>query len=95
MPVPEFQSFMLPVLQLASDNELQSLPEARDVLASKFGLTEQDLGEMLPSGRQRRFNNRVAWAKVYLEQAGLVESPKRGTFRITALGQTLLAERPS
>lgn len=95
MPIPDFQTCMLPVLELAGDSKVHALGEARQFLAGKFGLTDPELNERLPSGRQRRFNNRVAWAKVYLEQAGLVSSPQRGHFLITDRGRSLLAERPA
>jgi restriction system protein len=94
VPIPDFQSCMLPVLELAGDGKVRALVEARQVLAHKFALTDQELNELLPSGRQRRFNNRVAWAKVYLEQAGLLSTPKRGHFAITDRGRSLLLERP-
>ena len=93
MPVPDFQSHMLPMLELAGDGKVHSLLEARDVLASRFGLTDEERGELLPSGRQRRFDNRVAWAKVYLEQAGLLSTPKRGNFHITDSGRALLKKK--
>jgi restriction system protein len=95
MPVPEFQAFMLPVLALAQDGQEHSLAEAREVLAKQFNLTAEERNELLPSGRQRRFDNRVAWAKVYLEQAGLLETPRRAHFVITQRGRDLLAEKPS
>jgi restriction system protein len=94
MPIPDFQSHMLPMLELAGDGTVHSLAEARDVLAARFGLTEVDRAELLPSGRQRRFDNRVAWAKVYLEQAGLLTTPKRGHFLVTENGRGLLKKRP-
>lgn len=95
MPIPDFQTFMLPVLAVAGDGAEHSLVATRDVLASQFQLTPEERGEMLPSGRQRRFDNRVAWAKVYLEQAGLISSPRRAHFTITEAGRALLAEAPT
>lgn len=95
MPVPDFQTFLLPVLSIAANGAEHSLAEARDLLASAFQLTPEDRTELLPSGRQRRFDNRVAWAKVYLEQAGLLSSPRRAHFKITDAGRALLAERPA
>lgn len=94
MPVPGFQTFMLPVLELASDGQEHSLEEARDTLAARFALSEADQAERLPTGKQTRFSNRVAWAKSYLQQAGLLASARRGYFRITERGQTVLAQRP-
>jgi restriction system protein len=95
MGIPEFQTFMLPVLELAGDGKEHSLAEAREKLAQRFKLTEEERNELLPSGRQRRFDNRVTWAKVYLEHAGLLSSLRRGHFAITDRGRALLLENPS
>ncbi|HYO47781.1 MAG TPA: restriction endonuclease [Gemmatimonadota bacterium] len=92
MSVPDFQSLMLPVLQqLAADGE-QSPSDVRAAVASKLQLTPEDLAEMLPSGRQTTFANRVAWALGYLKQAGLLESPRRGSYRLVERGRSALTE---
>lgn len=85
MSIPGFQSFLLPTLELADDGAEHSLAQAREVIADRFHLTEADRAEILPSGRQRRFDNRVAWAKSYLEEdeaswdaAWLAEAERRG-----------------
>lgn len=77
-----------------SDGKDHSMSEAREFLANKCSLTEIELKEMLPSGRQTTFANRVAWAKVYLSQAGLLESPKRGVFKISDNGRSILSKLP-
>jgi len=92
--IPDFQSLMRPFLDFASDGLVHALSDAREAIASTLKITEQDREEMLPSGRQRRFDNRVAWAKVYLEQAGLITSPRRGHFHITERGRDLAANPP-
>ncbi|MDK2973177.1 MAG: restriction system protein [Candidatus Sumerlaeota bacterium] len=94
MAVPDFQSIMLPMLQFAADGNTHSMVDAREALAKEMGLSEEDRSEMLPSGRQRRFDNRVAWAKIHLEKAGLLVSPKRGIFEITDRGRHYLANAP-
>lgn len=93
MPVPEFQSFIEPLLRFANDGRTHSAAEARDWLAPELGLTEPDLAELLPSGRQTRFANRVGWALTHLKHAGCVEYPKSGHFRITDRGRALAAEK--
>lgn len=95
MAVPDFQSLMLPLLRFAGDGREHSLAEARDALADVFRLTVDERAEMLPSGRQGRFDNRVAWARKYLEAARVLESPRRAHFRITERGRSLLATNPS
>jgi restriction system protein len=94
MAIPDFQSLMLPLLDSANDGAVRTLADSRKQLAFFFSLTPEEIEELLPSGRQRRFDNRVAWAKVYLEQAGLLSSPKRGQFHITEEGKTFLATKP-
>lgn len=94
MAVPDFQSLMLPLLKFSADGEEHTMQEAREGLAKIMGLSEEDLQERLPSGRQSTFANRVAWAKVYLTQAGVLESPKRGKFHISDRGRKILSENP-
>src|SRR5579871_5580953 len=94
MPIPDYQSLMLPVLLAASKDEVR-IASVVEQLADQLGLTPQERGELLPSGKQTVFSNRVNWAKSYLRQAHLVELPRRGYFRITPRGQTVLASQPS
>ncbi len=85
---------MLPVLKLASDGEDHKFREAVEELSDEFNLTADERNELLPSGSQAVFNNRVGWARSYLKQAGLLASPKRGFFNITEQGNELLATNP-
>lgn len=66
------------------------MAEAREVIAAEFELTDEERGELLPSARAKRFDNRVAWAKVHLGRAGLLDSPKPGQFRLTDRGREVL-----
>lgn len=94
MPIPDFQTIMLPMLHLAADHGEQTMAQAREALARHFSLTPDEIALKLPSGRQTTFSNRVAWAKVHLTMAGLLESPKRGCFNITAQGRDVLIDPP-
>ena len=76
MPVPDFQTLMLPALRTLEKKSPRTTGEVRQTLAAEFSLTEHDLAELLPSGRQTTFANRVAWAYSYLKQASLTGSPK-------------------
>jgi restriction system protein len=89
MAVPDFQSFFKPLLDLAADGKEHSIQEAREVIAKVMALPEADLKEPLPSGIQTKFENRVAWAKSYLIQAKVLESPRRSMFRVTQRGMDL------
>lgn len=85
---------MLPVLKLAADGEEHKFSQSVEELADEFNLTTEERNELLPSGSQAVFNNRVGWARSYLKQAGLLASPKRGFFTITPKGIELLATNP-
>jgi len=94
MSIPDYQTIMLPLLKLASDGKEHKVRDVVEELASFFGLTDQERSELLPSGTAFLFDNRVAWARTYLKQAGLLNAPKRGVFYITPRGQELLAKQP-
>ena len=94
MGVPDFQALMLPLLRIHGDGREHSLADARKRLAGELRLTEADQAELLPSGSQSRFGNRVAWAKFYLRQACLLDSTRRGVFRITDRGRKVLEDPP-
>lgn len=91
MSVPDYQKFMLPILKITGDRQQHSSGEVIDTVARQFGLSEQDLSEMLPSGTQAKFPNRVVWAVTYLTKAGLLERTGRGKFRITDRGFKVLS----
>ena len=89
--IPDYQSLMRPVLTCAAAAETR-IGDAVEQLADKLGLTPDERAQLLPSGKQTRFANRVNWAKAYLAKAGLVENTRRGYFRITPRGQAALAD---
>ena len=93
MSIPEFQSFMLPVLQIAAEGEVR-ISDVVERLADEFALSAEDRSHLLPSGKQTTFANRVHWAKSYLGKAGLIELTKRAHFCITEQGRKVLAESP-
>ncbi len=86
---------MLPFMQLAGDKAEHSLREAIETLANGFKLTEQERQELLPSGQQEIFTNRVGWARTYLKKAGLIETTRRGFFKITERGLDVLKQKPA
>jgi len=95
MAVPDYQSVMLPLLRFAGEkNDEASTGDAVEILAKEFRLTDEDLKEMLPSGIQSTFVNRVGWASTYMKKAGLLEATRRGYFKITPRGQELLKKQP-
>ncbi|TAL62669.1 MAG: restriction endonuclease [Bacteroidetes bacterium] len=92
--IPDYQSIMLPLLKVVADKKEYKLQELIEILSSSFTLTEDEREEMLPSGQQRIFDNRVAWARTYLKKAGLVDSPRRAFVTITERGLKVLSENP-
>jgi restriction system protein len=95
MTIPGYQDFMLPLLQAVSDGAQYSIRDLTDQLANQVGLGQEERQQLLPSGQQTVVANRVAWAKSYLKKAGLIDSPKRGTVRITQDGLKALAQNPA
>jgi restriction system protein len=93
MAIPDFQSLMLPVLKESAAGEVR-ISNVVAVLGKKLGLTETELSELLPSGKQTTFANRVNWAKSYLGKAGLIRLTRRAHFEISERGQTVLANPP-
>ncbi len=95
MSVPNFQQLMLPLLRSAADTGGEtSVPDLSEKIALHLGLSEDDLGRVLPSGKQTVFRNRLNWAKSYMGKAGLVESTRRGHFCVTERGLELLKTNP-
>jgi restriction system protein len=93
MPVPDYQSLMIHVLSASADGEVR-IGDVVERLADKLGLTPDERAELLPSGKQALFANRVHWAKTYLSKADLIELTRRGYFRITERGRQVMASRP-
>lgn len=95
MPIPDYQTIMLPLLKLISDKEEHNLKELIEILAEDFQLTEEERAELLPSGQSFIFSNRAGWARTYLKKAGLINSPKRGFLQITDRGLSVLKRKLS
>lgn len=89
MAIPDFQSIMLPFLKYLSDGKEHHMSDTHDALAKEFGLTEKELKELLPSGQDYVFKNRVGWARTYMKKAGLIETSKRGYYKITERGKSI------
>lgn len=94
MAVPKYDELMKPLLAAVKDGEIYKIKDVTAMLAQQLNLSAEDLAEMLPSGRQTVFKNRVGWAKTYLKKAGLLDSPARATIVITEAGKKVVAENP-
>jgi restriction system protein len=94
MPIPDFQTLMLPVLQQFVDGKEHSTYESLDKLAKDFSLTDQELNEQIHSGKQGVFYNRLGWARTYLTKAGLLEMTRRSYYKITPRGKEVIKSNP-
>ena len=95
MPIPDYQSLMLPVLLKLADGKEHSVAQMRESIASEFKLTDQELAERLASGTTTVFMNRIGWAVQYLKASGAIKSLRRGVYQITDRGASLLKGKPS
>ncbi len=96
MNIPTYQQLMLPLLRvLAAEGREVHLKESSELVGKALGLTEEERQAKLPSGGQTYLRNRISWAGWYMMHAGLVEKAKRGCFKITDEGRSLLAKNPA
>ena len=91
MPIPDYQTLMLPVLQLAARGELTN-KVCVESIADQLSLLPEEREQLLPSGKQTIIANRVHWAITYMTKAGLIERPKRGTLITTDQGRAILSK---
>jgi restriction system protein len=94
MPIPNYETFMLPVLRLFGEGA-KNINECLPKLKAEFGITDEEAEELIPSGRLTTLQSRAHWARTYLGKAGLLESPKRNLHIITAKGREVLASNPT
>ncbi len=94
MAIPDFQTIMLPLLEIAGDGKEHYIHDATIQLGKLFKLSEEEQATLLPSGQQPLFYNRVGWSRTHLKKAGLLEDPRRGYFKITAQGVKVLKSNP-
>lgn len=95
MALPKYYEMHKPFLEHLKDEKEHNLKEVKAYISQYFSLTKDDLAEMLPSGRQAVFVNRIGWARTYLKKAGLISSPSRAVYLITQEGKKVLQENPA
>jgi restriction system protein len=93
MPVPDYETMMLPVLRLFAEGATR-VSDCLQPLATLYGLSADEVAELLPSGKKTKLADRAHWARTYLSKAGLLESPRRNVHVITSAGRQLLASNP-
>lgn len=92
MSVPKYHELYAPFLRGLQDGQVHNMKEMKDIVAEEMGLTYEDRTDMLPSGKQAVFDNRIGWTRTYLKKAGLIESPERAQFKITEEGLKALPD---
>ncbi|MGB9152022.1 MAG: winged helix-turn-helix domain-containing protein, partial [Alphaproteobacteria bacterium] len=95
MAIPDYQSIMLPLLQLASDGLEHRAKDVIAALGKTFNLTDEEMSKLNPSGSDYVFGNRYGWARTYLKKAGLIHYTGWGRFQITDAGKQLLSKNPA
>jgi len=95
MSIPKYHQFMRPILDLMRDNQIYARKSIYQNLAKWAKLTDEEMQQLLASGRQLVYINRISWALTYLKKANLIESPERGNYQISETGKKVLQENPS
>ncbi len=94
MPIPDYQTLMLPLLRCFADGKEHSIQDLVNTLAREFSLSPEELRELLPSGKQTVFYSRVGWAKTYLAKAKLIDKVRLSHYVMTSRGREVLNENP-
>ena len=91
MAIPTYDQMIHPLLLvLAESADGIRSRDAYEAVAAAVGLTDEDKQELLPSGKQAVYRNRIGWAHDRLKRAGWSESAKRGHWQITPAGTAAL-----
>lgn len=88
--IPPFQKYLFPFLELMGDGKIRNMPQVTNELGKKMNLTQDELSETYETSGQNRHHGRCGWARTWFLKAGLLESPKSGTYKITKSGKDLL-----
>jgi len=94
MSVPEYQTFMRPLLAFGADGQEKNIRDAIKAIADQLHLTPEDRQLLVPSGKQTVLDNRVHWARTYLDKAGALKRTRRSHFVVTDRGRELLKQHP-
>lgn len=92
--MPNWEGFMLPTLKVMSDGQIRHKRELQPLVADEINLTDQQRNDMLPSGNQLRWLNRIDWGLSFLTRIGALERAKRAHYVITDAGREVLKKFP-
>lgn len=88
--MPNWEGFMIPTLKVMNDGAVRHLRDFQPLVADLVQLTDEQRKEMLPSGGQLKYQNRIGWAVSFLTNVGAINRPKRGHYQITDAGRQLI-----
>lgn len=91
MAIPKYDDIQVPAMRLLQEEKSLRLKDFVNPLANHFGLTDEEVTEMYPSGNGHIFYDRIAWALSHLNLAGLLDKPKRGVYEINQQGIKMLS----
>ena len=63
MPIPDYQTVMLPLLTFLNDQKEHNLGEVVGSLATTFDLSQDERQQLLGSGQQTVIGKRAGWVK--------------------------------
>lgn len=89
MAIPKYFEMYKSFLRGLEDGEIHPYIDIKNQVIKDFHLSDADIAELLSNGRQSVFSNRIGWCRTYLKKAGLIESPSRAHFVITAAGKQI------
>lgn len=88
--IPQFDQIRIQALKTLKSGAVMRAKDFRVPLAEHFHLTDEEMNAWYPSGNGEIFLDRISWALSYLFIAGLVEKPKRGDYKISGKGLSML-----
>lgn len=90
---PEFTRFFQPIIEVLKNlGGSGKASEVTDIVIEKMKIPENDLDVVLKNGTSR-IKNQIHWARMYLVNAGIIDSSKRGVWSLTEKGlKTNLSE---
>ena len=89
----KFEGYMLSIMKLCLDGKTRKSRDFYSV-ADLCGITDEEKLEMLASGTQPVYQNRIAWAKSYLLKAGFLERPMKNQYVISDKGKEYMKTNP-
>ena len=90
--IPKYEEIQVPILKELSTGITLRAKDLHTPLAKYFGLTQEEINVWYQSGNRQVFFDRISWALSYLFIAELVERPRKGDYKISKKGLSMLTE---